>query len=123
MVGGSAPTASTSRWADRGCLPVARHTRTPRAWAALTAATTPGRTTLSSGTSVPSMSAMRRRYRGESPKGKAHLRPAAGAPVARLHELGGALPIFGGHHRCVAVQDRVEKPLVLEPVAPFLFHR
>src|SRR5260370_42359866 len=99
MGGGSAPTASTNRWADRGCRPVARHTRTPRAWAALTAATTPGRTILSSGTSVPSMSAMRRRYPGESTKGKAHLRPALGALVARLHELGSAQPIFGGHHR------------------------
>src|SRR5579864_9445855 len=103
MVGESAPTASTNRLADRGCRPVARQIRTPRARAAAIAATTPGGTTFDSGTSVPSMSVTSTRYRTGSAKGEAHLRPRPGAAVAGLHELGGPQAVLRGHRRGPAV--------------------
>src|SRR5207302_975326 len=122
MVGGSAPTVSTNRRVDSGRRPVARQTRTPRACAAVIARTTPGGTTLSPATSVPSMSSTRSRYGGGSGKGQRHLGPAAGAPVARFHELGRPQAVLGRHGRRRSAENGVEELAILQPVPPLLLH-
>src|SRR5205807_2340738 len=123
MVGGSAPTVSTNRLVDSGRRPVARQTRTPRACAAVIARTTPGGTTLSPATSVPSMSNTRSRYGIGSGKGQRDLGPAAGAPVAGFDELGRPQAVLGRHGRRRAAENGVEEHPILQPVPPLLLHR
>src|SRR5438309_7613743 len=121
-VGGSAPTVSTNRLVDSGRRPVARQTRTPRDCAALIARTTPGGTTLSPATSVPSMSNTRSRYCIGSGKGQLDLSPAPGAPVAGFHELGRPQAVLGRHARRLSAEDGVEELPILQPVPPLLLH-